>query len=70
MPELFEDWLVELAKTENYSALDKLPEYLSGQYAKAGNAIAERNRLASYFQNYGPHSPFSGLVLEAILSSA
>ncbi len=69
MPKLFEDWLIELAKDENYSVLDKLPEYLRNQYAKVGDAAAECHRLTAYFQDYAPHSPFSGLVLEAILKS-
>lgn len=69
MTKLFEDWLVELAKNENYSLLDRLPGYLASQYEKADDALTERNRLASYFSNHAPRTPFANLVLEEILGS-
>jgi hypothetical protein len=67
MTKLFEDWLVELAKNESFSTLEKLPDYLDSHYAKTGNRIAERKRLAAYFQNHTPRTPFSLQVLEVIL---
>jgi hypothetical protein len=66
MSKLFEEWLVELAKNENYSILDRLPEYLNSEYDRARDRSAERDRLTAYFRNNAPKTPFSTLVLEVI----
>lgn len=66
MSKLFEEWLVEIAKNENYYLLEKLPEFLSDQYEKAGNRAAERERLAAYVKDNMPRTPFSIVLLETI----
>jgi hypothetical protein len=66
MSKLFEEWLVELAKNENYSVLDRLPEYLNSEYDRVRDRSAERDRLIAYFRNNAPKTPFSTLILEVI----
>jgi hypothetical protein len=67
MTQLFEDWLVELAKNESFSILEKLPDYLDSHYAKTGNRVAERNRLAAYVQDHTARTPFRLQLMEIIL---
>lgn len=69
MTKTFEEWLVEITKNENFALLEKLPEYLSSEYGKAADRKAERDRLAGYFENNVPRTPFSLLVLEAITTT-
>ncbi len=69
MTKLFEEFLVELAKNENYSILGRLPDYLASEYAKVRNPAAERERLTHYFRQNAPRSVFSKLVLEVIAAS-
>ena len=66
MTKLFEEWLIELAKNEQFSLLERLPGYLAGHYAKSRDPAAEREKLAGYFANNAPRTPFSRLIQDVV----
>ena len=66
MTTTFNQWLVDLAKNEQFSLLETLPHYLTTHYNECGDKTVERVRLVNYFTDYAPKTSFSRLVLEAI----
>jgi hypothetical protein len=66
MLQLFEDWLIEMAKNESYMLLEKLPDYLNGHLSRVRDVDAERKRLLAYFRNNAPRGVFSRMILETI----
>lgn len=70
MSNMFEDWLVEIAKNESFSLLDKIPAYTEGHCSKMRNPAAERGRLVNYVRDYAPRTAFSALILAAILGGS
>ena len=69
MIETYEEWLVEIAKNETFSLLEKLPEYTEAHCGKARNPPAERRRLVDYVRNHAPHTAFSAMLIATVMGS-
>jgi hypothetical protein len=69
MPQLFEDFLVELEARGDETVLDRLPGYLTNHYIETGNVTAERDRLTVAFRDKAPPTTLSSRMLDIIVGS-
>ena len=68
MAQPFEDFLVELAEKGDADVLNRIDGYLHDHLVRAGNALAERDRLVVAFRDKAPDTELSIEILNKIIN--